>query len=88
MLNAYVFESLHQVREITRAWITEYNEERPHHSLGDLPFSDRRSKKLETLLPNWFIDGGAYGNTTFGSWSVDPLAYLLHDPRCEINILT
>ena len=37
VLNAYVFESLRQMREITRAWITEYNEERPHDSLGKIP---------------------------------------------------
>lgn len=37
VLNAYVFESLRQVRKITRAWITEYNEERPHDSLGKIP---------------------------------------------------
>ena len=37
VLNAYVFESLRQVREITRAWITENNEERPHDSLGKIP---------------------------------------------------
>ncbi len=34
---SYVFESLRQVREITRAWIIEYNEERPHSSLGKIP---------------------------------------------------
>ena len=37
VLNAYVFESLRQVRQITRAWINEYNEERPHDSLGNIP---------------------------------------------------
>jgi len=37
VLDAYVFESLRQVRRITRSWIREYNEERPHDSLGKLP---------------------------------------------------
>ena len=35
-LNMYVFSTLTEVREITENWINEYNEERPHDSLGDL----------------------------------------------------
>ena len=37
VLDVYVFESLRQVRQITRDWIHEYNEERPHDSLGKIP---------------------------------------------------
>lgn len=32
----YAFKRLSKVREITDRWIQEYNEERPHDSLGDL----------------------------------------------------
>jgi putative transposase len=34
VLNAYLFENLREVREITENWITIYNEERPHSYLG------------------------------------------------------
>ena len=37
VLNAYVFESLEQVREITAEWLQSYNEERPHEALAGLP---------------------------------------------------
>ena len=36
VLNMYVFKTMNEVREITRNWIREYNEERPHDSLSDL----------------------------------------------------
>ena len=36
ILNMYVFRTLAEVRELTEHWIKEYNEERPHDSLGDL----------------------------------------------------
>ena len=36
VLNMYVFRRLSEVREITLKGINEYNEERPHESLGDL----------------------------------------------------
>lgn len=37
VLNAYVFGSLSPVRDITRKWIKQYNEERLHSSLGEIP---------------------------------------------------
>jgi putative transposase len=36
VLNAYVFNSLSQVRELVHQWMTDYNEERPHQALGNL----------------------------------------------------
>jgi putative transposase len=38
-LNRWIFESLREAREATEAWLAEYNQERPHGSLGGLtPF--------------------------------------------------
>ena len=36
VLDMYVFRTLSEVREITDKWLVEYNEERPHESLGNL----------------------------------------------------
>lgn len=38
-LEAYLFETLHQVREMAWFWLQDYNEERTHESLGHVPAS-------------------------------------------------
>lgn len=44
VLNAYVFESLEQVREISAEWLQSYNEERPHDALAGLPPTTYRAQ--------------------------------------------
>ena len=36
ILDAYLFNNLNQVRELTEEWMNDYNEHRPQESLGDL----------------------------------------------------
>ena len=48
VLDCFLFDTLNEVREATWEWMMEYNEERPHDSLGDLtPLEYRRKYEAE-----------------------------------------
>ena len=44
ILDYYLFSDLDEVRDITSRWMREYNEERPHESLGDLTPHEYRER--------------------------------------------
>jgi putative transposase len=58
VLDAYVFKSLDQVREISAEWMREYNEERPHDTLDGMrwPGIDRHLE-TGTTFPQEVSDG-------------------------------
>ncbi|WP_371923191.1 integrase core domain-containing protein [Legionella sp. 27cVA30] len=52
--NMYAFRNLTEVREITEAWIKEYNEERPHQALNSMtPVQYRLNRNPETSSLAW-----------------------------------
>lgn len=54
VLDTYVFQSLNEVREQTDQWMKEYNEARPHESLGDLtPKEFLSTQKPEISTHGW-----------------------------------
>ena len=46
VLDAYIFDSIEDMREITDNWLRRYNEMRPHDALGSLPPARYRERLL------------------------------------------
>lgn len=50
VLNAYVFESIDQVRSIVVEWMEDYNNHRPHEALGNIPPVEYAKLLQESVL--------------------------------------
>jgi putative transposase len=57
LLNAEIFDTRSEARVIIEDWRREYNQHRPHSSLGYKPPAPG-SECLKISLQTWYLDGG------------------------------
>lgn len=63
LLHTSLFTCFNDVREAVYWWATEYNEQRPHNSLGGVPPVQYRMQNPENFTLNCPFNGEGYGMT-------------------------
>ena len=49
ILDAYLFDNIDEVREVSQVWVDDYNSKRPHDALGGLPPKMYREKNAKPI---------------------------------------
>lgn len=70
VLNAHLFTDLNQVRDQSQQWIWEYNNFRPHESLGNKSPVKFMSERRKNVFPSLVIDNHLKKNITFTNASI------------------
>lgn len=90
ILDMYVFRYLSEVREITENWISEYNEERPHESLGNLTPAEYARAKQEHENSNlgwYYYRGGLHSMKTSPHENLDEDRKMEGSRKCLKNMV-
>lgn len=66
ILDPYLFLKIDDLRQAAYWWMIEYNERRPHDSLGGKTPSEFVNSTPAALLYDCLLDGGAYDPTALG----------------------
>lgn len=51
MLDAYLFNDMHQVRVLTQKWMEDYNTRHPQSSIGDMSPREYKNRFGEEFFP-------------------------------------
>ena len=69
VLNSHLFYELNQVRDLTQKWLHEYNNIRPHKSLGYKTPTTFVQERRKASFPSLVMDKQLIENTIFNSAS-------------------